>query len=169
MKQRVIILRGPTGSGKTTIAQSYRNFEQKIVWLKVDNFKDFFADDASPALEYVNGATIATLEYLLKQGFSVVIDGIFQSTSVIDKAVEISQRYNVSIKIFELELSLEELENRDQNRAGVKEGLRKPMDSETLERIYNTLKNNPYPLAIILDVENNSVEECKKIIDQNFE
>lgn len=48
-----------------------RNFERKIVWLKVDNFKDFFADDASIALDYVNGTAIATLEYLLNQEFSV--------------------------------------------------------------------------------------------------
>ncbi len=168
MSQRVIILRGPTGSGKSTIAKSYRDFEGKVAWLKVDNFKDFFAEDASPALEYVNGVAVATFEYLLKQGFSVVADGVFQDTSAIDKAVEIANQNDTPIKVFELELSLDELQKRDQNRAGVKEGLRKPIDEETLERIYNTLRNNPYPSAIKLDVENNSVEDCKNIIDENF-
>ncbi len=168
MNQRIVILRGPTGSGKSTIAHSYRNFEQKMIWLKVDNFKDFFADDASPALEHVNGAAMATLEYLLKEGFSVVVDGVFQSTLAIDQSVEIAHKYNIKIKVFELELSLEELKLRDQNRAGVKEGHRKPMDNDTLERIYTTLKNNHYPLAISLNVESNSVEECKRIIDSYF-
>lgn len=168
MSQRIIILRGPTGSGKSTIAKSYRNFDEKIAWLKVDNFKDFFAADASPALEYVNGASVATLDYLLKQGFSVVIDGVFQDTSAIDKAVKVAEENNIPIKVFELELSLEELKSRDLNREGVKEGHRKPMDEETLERIYSTLKNNLYPSAIKLDVESNSVEECKKVINQSF-
>jgi predicted ABC-type ATPase len=86
--QKVIILRGVTASGKSTIAKSYRDFEKRIAWLKVDNFKDFFAADSTPALEYVNGSSVATLQYLLEQGFSVVMEGVFQKTDAIVKAVE---------------------------------------------------------------------------------
>ena len=48
------------------------------MWLKVDNFNDFFAEDSTVvALKYVNGSAIATLSYLLDNNFSVVIDGVF--------------------------------------------------------------------------------------------
>ena len=65
--QRLIILRGPPSSGKSTIAKKLRDFEHKIAWLKVDNFKDFFAEDTSSALQYVNESAIATLKYLFDQ------------------------------------------------------------------------------------------------------
>lgn len=169
MSQRVIILRGPTGSGKTTIARSYRNFKKKIAWLKVDNFKDFFSEDSSSTLKYVNGAAVATLEYLLKQGFSVVVDGVFQDTAAIDESLKVAKENNTPAKVFELDVSLDELKRRDNNREGIKEGFRKPMDDEALIRIYNNLKNNPYPSAIKLDVENTSVEDCKELINKSFE
>jgi predicted kinase len=167
--QRVIILRGAPSSGKSTIAKSYRNFDEKIAWLKVDNFKDFFADDASPALSYVNGSALATLEYLLQQGFSVVMDGIFQDPSAINTAVTIATINNIPVRVFQLEVSLEKLLERDKTREGVKEGARKQMPDEVITRIYTALKENPYKDAILLNTEENNLEECKKIIDDNYD
>ncbi len=95
MQQFLIILRGVTASGKSTISKRLRNFEEKTVWLKVDNFKDFFAEDSSNALEFVNGSAIATLDYLLDQGFSVVMDGVFQDTKAIDDAVNLAKSKNI--------------------------------------------------------------------------
>jgi predicted kinase len=166
--QKVIILRGVPSSGKSTIAKSYRNYEEKIAWLKVDNFKDFFAEDASAALSFVNGAAVATFEYLLSEGLSVVIDGVFQDTKAIDKAIEIAKKHNVPCKVFELEVSLETLIKRDTIREGVPEGLRKPLGEETITKIYEVYKNNPYSSAIKLNTENNHLEECKKIIKAYF-
>lgn len=168
MNQRLIILRGAAASGKTTIAKSYRDFDSRVVWLKVDNFKDFFAEDASPALEYVNGSALATLKYLFEQEFSVVMDGVFQDTSAIIEAVNLANQMKIPVKVFELEVSLEALNKRDLIREGVPEGLRKPMGKEALERIYKNLQDNPYKEAIKLNTEENSLEECKRIIDQSF-
>jgi len=62
-KPKLLILRGAPASGKSSIAKKLRNFTKKIVWLKVDNFKAFFAEDSSLALDYVNEAALKTLEY----------------------------------------------------------------------------------------------------------
>jgi predicted kinase len=168
MQQRIIVLRGGPASGKTTIAKSYRNYEEKMVWLKVDNFKVFFSDDSSPSLKYVNGSAIATLDYLLDQGFSVIIDGIFQDTAAIDDALRIAKDKKIPIKVFELQTSLDTLKKRDLIRDGVPQDFRKPLGNKVIEEIYNNLKNNPYEGALKLDTENNNVEECKKIIDSSF-
>jgi predicted kinase len=168
MSQRVIVLRGTPASGKTTIARSYRNFDEKVAWLKVDNFKDFFAEDSSIALEYVNGSAIATLTYLLESGFSVVMDGVFQDTDAIQKAVEVCNKLQIVVKVFELEVSLETLKKRDLERDGVPQGLREPLGDEKIEQIYTKLKNNPYSEAITLNTEENNLEKCKEIIDELF-
>ena len=168
MEQKVIILRGVPASGKTTIAKQYRNFDKKFAWIKVDNFKDFFAEDASQALEYINGSAIATLKYLLEQGFSIIIDGVFQDTTAIDQAFTLCKEMNIPIKIFELDVSLETLKKRDSQREGVPEGLRKPLGDQAIETIYSKLKASPYPNAIKVNTEENNLEECRKIIDKNF-
>lgn len=103
MKQSLIILRGAPVSGKSSIARALRNFEKKIVWLKVDNFKSFFADDASNALDYVNGSALVTLGYLLTDGFSVVMDGVFQNPDCIEDALNLAKSKNISARAFDLQ------------------------------------------------------------------
>lgn len=168
MSQRVIILRGAPASGKTTIAKSYRDFNKKIAWLKVDNFKDFFAEDSSIALNYVNGSAIATLEYLLREDFSVVMDGVFQDTSPIATAVELCNKHNIPCKVFELIVPLEVLQQRDKIRDGVPQGLRKPLGDEKIRGIFEKLKQTPYQSAVAIDTEKHSLDESKAIIDAAF-
>ncbi len=108
------------------------------------NFKNFFADDSSTALEYVNGVAVTTLEYLLDKGFSVVMDGVFQDTSAIDEALKSAESKNVEVKVFELQIQLSTLLERDKIREGVPEGLRSPPGNETITMIFNKLKENPF-------------------------
>jgi chloramphenicol 3-O-phosphotransferase len=164
MSQFLVILRGTPASGKTTIARSMRDFEKKIAWLKVDNFKDFFAEDSSIALEYVNGSAIATMNYLFNEGFSVVMDGVFQDTTTIADAVKVAKEKDIKYIVYEIQVSLEELLRRDKTRAGVKEGFRKPLEDKLIAKVYQTLKENPFPEAQPLDTEQMPVEECIKKI-----
>lgn len=166
--QRVIVLRGTTASGKTTISKRYRNLDNKFAWVKIDNFKDFFAEDSTAALEYVNGSGVAVTSYLLDQGFSVVIDGVFQDTNAIDAVVSLCEEKSVPVKVFQLDVSLKTLQDRDKVREGVPEGLRKPLGDETIAAIYNKLQESPYTDAIKLNTEENSVDECIRIIDNQF-
>lgn len=168
MDQRLIILRGAPASGKSTIAKKIRNFEEKMVWLKVDAFKDFFAVDADPALDFVNGAANATLAYLLDNGFSVVAEGVFQKIEYIDSLVNTAKSENIPYKVFELEVSLKTLKQRDRVREGVPQGLRPSLGDGVMGRIYGIIKDNPHPQAIKMDAENYSIEECIEIINKSF-
>lgn len=167
-QQRLVILRGAPASGKSTIAKKFRNFSNKVVWLKVDNFKDLFAEDASAALDYVNGAANATLEYLLDNGFSVIMDGVFQNPEYIQKAVDIAKKKNIPQQVFEIDISLEALLKRDEIREGVPEGLRKPLGEETITKLFNIIKENLFTGAIKLDTEKYSIDECIRIINESF-
>lgn len=168
MDQFLVIIRGAPASGKTTIAKSLRSFAKKIVWLKVDNFKDFFSAEASlEEQRYVDECALETLEYLLEKGFSVVMEKIFFDPYIIPFAVEAAKKRNIIVKVFQIKCPLHILQARDKNRPGVKEGCRKPLGDETIEKLYNQLENTFYPEAIALDTEKNSIEECVRIIKES--
>jgi predicted kinase len=158
--QKLIILRGAGGSGKSTIAQSLRNFKKKVVWLKVDGFKGFFAEDASNALEYVHGSAISTLKYLLSQGFSVIMEGIFRDPKYITQSVEIAKQKSVLFKVYELECSLNTLQTRDKERPLVKQGWRKPLGDKVIARLHKNVEENPWKGANKLNTEKMSLKEC---------
>lgn len=166
--QRLIILRGCVASGKSTIAKRFRNFKNKTVWLKVDNFKDFFDSFDIEVRPYVHSATNATLDYFLKEGFSAVLDGVFQNPIFIDNAVEVAKKYKILYRVFQLKVSLKTLQERDKKREGVPEGHRKPLGDVAIAVIYNRLEENPYPGAITLDTENLSIDEAVNFINQQF-
>lgn len=168
MKQFLVVLRGAPASGKTTISKKLRNFEKKIAWLKVDYFKDFFAEDSNDALEFVNGSAVATLKYLFDQGFSVVMDGVFQDTKAIDESVSLAKELEIKTVIYEIKCPLEVLIERDWQRGGVKEGLRKPLGIGVLTKIYEKLESNPYPNSLQLDTEHLSIEECVNKIEKDI-
>jgi len=163
--QFLVIIRGAPASGKTTIAKKLRNFKEKIVWLKVDNFKDFFAGEASlKEQEYVDNCALATLNYLLDSGFSVVMEKIFFDPSIIPQAVEAAKKRGVHVKVFQIKCPLAILQKRDRERPGVKEGCRKPLGDQVIERIYKQLEKTVLPDAEILDTGSYSVDECVELI-----
>jgi len=156
-----VIIRGAPASGKTTIAKQMRDFEKKVVWLKVDNFKDFFSSDARlEQQKYVDECALASLEYLLDQGFSVVMEKIFFDPFIIPKAVEAANKRNIIAKVFQIRCSLAVLQERDRNRPGIKEGCRKPLGDEVIEKLFTQLGNTYVPGAIELDTDKLTLDEC---------
>lgn len=169
LDQFLVIVRGAPASGKTTIAKKLRSFKDKIVWLKVDNFKDFFSGEASlDEQKYVDGSSLATLKYLLDNGFSVVMEKIFFNPAIIPKAVHAAKEREVKVRIFQIKCSLATLQDRDKVRPGIKEGCRKPLGDKTIERIYNQLEKTFLSDAIELDTEKLTVDECIKRIKDSL-
>ena len=160
MKQTLVILRGAPASGKTTIAENLRDFDNKVVWLKTDNFKPFFSDQTGEAraLDAVMESTLATLKYLSDQGYSVVFEGIFINPVYPRRAIEMAKNKNVHTVIYELECSLSTLQDRDKNRKGVPEGLRKALGDDEIESLYKKVRENPIEGSIKLNTEEKSLE-----------
>lgn len=168
MNQHLVILRGAPASGKSTIAKKLRDFQKRIVWLKVDNFKDFFSADGTLGLEYANEAAVIILDYLLSQGFSVVMEGIFQDVSYITKAVKVAENKGVPNKVYQIKCSLSILQERDRTRPGIKEGCRKPLGDEVIANLYQILENTFYQGATELDTEKLPIEKCIEIVKKDL-
>jgi len=168
MKQILIILRGAPSSGKSTIAKSLRDYEKKIAWLKIDNFKPFFAESTNLILDDVNKTAITVLNYLLYQKFSIVMEGVFQNPFYVQEAVNLAKQKNIPVSVYELECSLETLQERDRTRPGIKEGCRKPLGNFVIKNLYQIIKKNPFKGSIKLDTEKMSLDECAKLIKKNF-
>lgn len=116
MKQVLVILRGASATGKSTIAGKLRNFDKKIVWLKTDNFKPFFSNNEERALDDVMDACLATLNYLLDTGYSVIYEGIFKRPEYAQKAMELGRSKNIATVIYQLSCSLDVLKERDKTK-----------------------------------------------------
>jgi predicted kinase len=170
MRQTLIILRGAPASGKTTIAENLRNFENKIVWFKTDNFKPFFSDrfGEGSAMDAVMETSLATLNYLLDQGYSIVFEGIFINPVYPQRAIQMGKTKNINTVVYQLECSLKTLQERDKTRRGVPEGLRKAMGDYEIENLNNKVKDNPIDGTIKLNTEEKSLEECINLIRNSF-
>lgn len=168
MKQVLIILRGASASGKSSIARALRNFEKKTVWLKVDNFKDFFSEISEEALSEANKASLATLNYLLDNGYSVIFEGIFKNPDWVNNGTKLAQQKNIPVYIYQLSCSLKTLQERDQTRPGIKEGCRKPLGDKTIELLYHEVENKPITEAVKLNTDKLSIEECIKTIHKHL-
>lgn len=165
MKQFLVIIRGAPASGKTTIAKKFVNYEKKIVWLKVDNFKPFFGEKS--LLKHQNDVdrcALATLKYLLDSQFSVVMEKIFYDPTIIPLAMDEAQKRDIKVAVFQIKCSLKTLQDRDKNRPGIKEGCRQPMGNNAIERIYHQLEKTYYPGAITLNTDDLSENQCVSMI-----
>ena len=169
MKQVLVILRGASASGKSTIGENLRDFDKKIVWLKTDNIKLFFSSFEDRTLDAVMGTALATLNYLLDEGYSVTYDGIFKKPEYAQEAIALAKSKNIPVVVYQLVCSLETLKERDKNKEGVKEGWKKPLGDEIIEGLFNKVENNPIEGAINLNTEEKSLEECLEIIRKNFD
>lgn len=169
MSQKLVIVRGAACSGKTTVCKKTRDFDNKIAWVSIDKVKNIFSDYEDRAMDEVNNTAVAILEYLLDKNYSVVIDGIFKNLKHYDDVVQMGKNKKIPVVAYQLECSLEILKERDRNRKGVPEGLRRAMGDVAIESLYNKVKDNPIPDAIKLNTEEKSIEECVQIIRSNFD
>ncbi len=167
--QRVIMLRGCMASGKSTIAKKLRSFDSKMAYIKVDSYKDLFDHFENEVRPFVHGAANATLEYLLREGFSVVMEGVFQNPLFVQQAVEVVMKNNVPFRVFQLKVSLKTLQERDQVREEVKEGCREPLGDEAIAVIFNRIEKNPYEGAIELNTEVLSLGQSIAFINDQFD
>lgn len=155
---KVIILRGPACSGKTTIGRTLRNFDEKITWLNVDKVKEIYSHFEDRALDESHKSVNAITADLLERGYNVIIDGIFKKPEYTKAIQDIAREKNADFMVYELECSLPTLLARDKNREGTK--IWGSLGDELVTSLYNTVKENPIEGSIKLNTEELTPEEC---------
>ena len=168
--QTLIVLRGAPASGKTTIAKQLRDFDNKIVWFKTDNLKEFFDNPSDDrALDEVFKTCYSVLENLLYREYTVIYEGIFKKSEYANNAIEIAKKRNIKYFVYQLDCSLETLIKRDKERSNQTNGIRPPMDRNIIESLLNKVIDNPIENAIFLNTEENTLEECINEIKKNIQ
>ena len=170
MKPFVIIIRGPSGVGKSSVSHALSDILKKkikrIAYLPVDvsiypfmrNYSKLSKkerwDIAQENLEMI-------FENFLKRKFTIIIDGIFhgkyEGKSHLERLFKIARKHKVKTIVFELHAHLKTLHKRINERAKInKYAWRNPKDTEDrYERFMKTLHKD----AIVIQTENKSTDE----------
>lgn len=112
--QRLILFRGPPGAGKTTISGEVKKQKSDLAVIKFDIMRRVLSDDPSPLA--FKGLTIKMVqslaEFLINQGCSVLIEGVFANEGEIEPFFNLSKTYKIPFKIFQLSADLKILKKR---------------------------------------------------------
>ncbi|KFY75475.1 hypothetical protein V499_04564 [Pseudogymnoascus sp. VKM F-103] len=183
-RQYIIQLSGLPGSGKSTIAHRLARSIDGIV-INHDLLKSFFLDTStststSTATSLDQAAKLAyTLDWilaedLLKQGRSVIIDSVCNYTTLIEKGVELAEKFGCEYRFVECRVQdVEVLDRRLKGRVAMRSqrtGIdAPPVDAEGVgegsvdhrEVLRRKLENpvRPGSGAIVVD-SSGSTEEC---------
>lgn len=164
---KLIIINGPTGIGKSTIAKKIHDKLPLSFLLDIDAQRRHISNyrenrKESGELSFVISRAIVD-EYL-KSGHDVVIDKtIINTNTTLNKFVEIGEKHNADIYEFILNSSKETLLKRAEERGYKDEGLLTPEKvAEFWEAAQEYIKNKPE--AVVIDTKNLDADGVFKII-----
>ncbi|OGN27933.1 MAG: hypothetical protein A3A33_04190 [Candidatus Yanofskybacteria bacterium RIFCSPLOWO2_01_FULL_49_25] len=157
METTAIILRGPIGVGKSTIAEELKEeLSDGWVHLDIDKLKHVISKDSSKLRTTIaHNVALYFLEQLIKNRFNVIVEEIFKEKIYRD-AQDLLGRYNYKIlKVFlttPVDVSIE----RDKNRKNKTRG----------EKVVTDFHNQIKPLGedLTIDTSKHSLEEAAELI-----
>jgi len=143
MKSKLIIIRGNSGSGKTTIAQLLRNhFERGQVMLIA---QDTLRLDILNTKDFVGNPTVDLVKMIAAFGKDkydyIIIEGIFNSKIYKDLFLELADSFEYHIHAYYYDLSFEETVSRHSTRDKSKDFGPDKMKDWWLEKDYLNLEN----------------------------
>ncbi len=117
-KQKLIIFRGPPAVGKTTVSQILKKKVGNLAVLKFDTIRRNISEVPTPIHRrtMARDLTEKISEFLLSQGFNVLVEGVFLHQEEICPFHQLAQQKKVEFLIFELDASDEILRQRVKNK-----------------------------------------------------
>ena len=158
--QKMFIIRGNSGSGKTAVAKRLREeFEGKVALISQDTLRrEILMEKDHLGNKDVIGLIEQTAVYCLNHGYTVIIEGILATQKYLEVLLKIIEAANCPVRVFYLEVSLEE---------SIKRHATKPVASEFGEdKLREWYKPKHYlgvPGEIIVK-EDSSLEETVELI-----
>jgi predicted kinase len=179
MNRYCLIISGPAGSGKTTIASKmWRTFEDNPAYICLDTLKHLVGNAISTDhyLDLARENGISMTKNFLKYGHNAIIEKAFGNYDFVEPFINIAKEFNVPSHYFKLDASLETLlkRNRCRKKLSAEELIRRgewleySSPDEKIIQIYDFFKKHEHSEGIEINSESNSVDDIIKIIRKHI-
>ena len=154
---KILVLQGVPGSGKTTWAREFVNGKKDWVIVNRDSFRNGRGDYWIPSQEtYIDNLEEFAVRNAIEEDLNVIIDATNLNPKTINKWIDISKEYFVDVEFKEFKISFEEAIERDSKRE-------RPVGKKVIKRFFRMY----YPEQ--LKEESRQTVEHKRIpIDNNL-
>jgi len=154
---QLIVLRGNSGSGKSTVARALRErFGRRLAWVEQDYLRRIVLKELDEPGGVNIGLIEQTVKYALENGYHTVLEGILNAARYGDMLQRFSDTY--SAHFFYFDLSFEETVRRHMTRPQSSE-----FSSDMMREWYRSTDLLPFVQEKVFD-ESSSLEDVVKVI-----
>ena len=163
MKNKLIILRGPSASGKTTIAEKlFELAKKKTALIQQDHYRFIFKPSgggSKPNSEVIHKMIEHNVSTALLAGYDVILEGILTVKSYQNIIERIIDSHEGESYIFYFNTSLEETIRRHQSKKG-----NFNYGSEEMKQWYADSQKSEHKLEILIPEDYSINQSIDKII-----
>lgn len=159
MKQFLLIIEGPMGSGKTTIGDILHTELKRTALVNTAHIKNFVSDfESNPEDNAMTAAVMfAMCEEYVKQGISLLLPQAFWQREFVEPYIKLAGDNEIPFLMYQLEAGTATLRERVSNRP-------KHVDAAKMEASFRKWEENRYELGKILNTDELSANEAAQII-----
>ena len=153
---KIIILRGPAGVGKSTVAELLqKKLGENWVHLDIDKIKHTISETSSPIRsEIAHRVGKYFIEELLSNNFNIIVEEIFRE-NFYKELLSLIERSHSSVHKFFLRADINTLITRNASRVKIK-------DHKTIQDLHSEIQ--PLEGEKILETSNYSTEQLAELI-----
>lgn len=155
---KLIVLRGNSGAGKSTVAQKLREVSlRRIAWIEQDHFRRHILREKDGTDGIRIGLIAQTVDFVLANGYDVILEGIFGFSAYGEMLRALAARWPEHY-FFYFDVPFEETLRRHATRPSAKEFGRAEM-----ARWFRNDDRTGFPGEIIIPAEN-SITDAVQLI-----